>query len=163
MSGAFWFGGLGWRHIYFEQGILHTLTIIKHLRTPGPFQSLLRICLDWYQVIDGVSFSPLSMPAIPLTYTDSPWLDFTCTFLRHCSAQLVIPGTTLPKLQRMHDTCIMNGILDLNLSPTTMKRINACRLCLQVTTLSDISNLKGDQIARVAWLGLAQIPSTASD
>ena len=28
---------------------------------------------------------------------------------------------------------------------------------------SDICNLKGDQIARVAWLGLAQIPSNASD
>ena len=36
----------------------------------------------------------------------------------------------------------MNGILDLNLPPTTIKRINACRLWLQVTTLSDISNLK---------------------
>ena len=101
--GAFWFGGLGWRHIYFEEGILHTLTLIKHLRTPGHFQSLLRICLDWYQVIACVSFLPLGIPAIPLNYMDSPWLDSTFTFLRHYSAQLVIPGITLPKLQRSHD------------------------------------------------------------
>ena len=96
--GAFWFrAGLGWRHIYFKEGILHhILTLIKHRCTSGPFQSLFGICLEWYQVIAGISFSPLYMPAIPLNYTDSTWLDFTCTFLHHCSAQLVIPGITLP-------------------------------------------------------------------
>ena len=35
--GSPWFGGMGRRHLYFEQGIQHVLTIIKHLRTPGPF------------------------------------------------------------------------------------------------------------------------------
>ena len=77
---AFWFGGLGWRHIYFEEDILHILTIIKHLRIPGPFQSVLRICLNWwYQVIASVSFLPLYMPAIPLNYTDSQCSSCLCT------------------------------------------------------------------------------------
>jgi hypothetical protein len=129
--GAFWYGGLGWRHLYFEQGILHVLLLIKHLRTPGPFSSLLQICLDWYQLITGVSFSPWYMSSIPLLYTDSPWLDSTHTFLSHCFAQLVIPTISLPKLQRQHDACIMDGIFDLNLSATTMKRINSCRLWLR--------------------------------
>ena len=57
----------------------------------------------------------------------------------------------------------MDGILNLDLPATTMKRINACRLWLQVTILSDISNLKGDQITQAAWLRLAQIPSNDSD
>jgi hypothetical protein len=161
--GAFWFGGLGWRHIYFEEGIQHILTIIKHLRTPGPFQSLLRICLDWYQVIAGVSFCPLSRPAMPLNYTDCAWLDFTCGFLLHCSAQLLIHGITLPKLQRQHDSCIMEGLLPLNLSAATMFRINSCRLWLQVATLSDICTLQGDKIDRTAWVGSARMTSNNSE
>jgi hypothetical protein len=83
-----WFGGLGWRHIYFEQGIQHILTIIKHRRTPGPFQILLQIALDWYQVTAGVSFSPLYLPSVPTKYIKCPWIDITCDMLLHCSAQL---------------------------------------------------------------------------
>jgi hypothetical protein len=161
--GAFWFGGLGWRHLYFEQGILHILIIIKHLRTPGPFQSLLQICLDWYQVIAGVPFSPLSMPSISLNYTNCPWLDGTCAFLKHCSAQLLIPSIVLPTLQRQNDECIMMGLLDLNLPAATMNRINSCRLWLQVTTLSDISTLQGGNIDRTAWLGSARMTSNDAD
>jgi hypothetical protein len=41
-----WFDGLGWQHLFFEQGIQHVLLIIKHLRAPGPFQSLLQISLQ---------------------------------------------------------------------------------------------------------------------
>ena len=43
-----WLGGLGWRCFFFEQGIQYAVTLIKHLRTPGPFHSLLQICLQWY-------------------------------------------------------------------------------------------------------------------
>jgi hypothetical protein len=104
--GAAWHGGLGWRHLFFEQGIVHVLTLIKHLRTPRPFHSLLHVVLAWYQVVAGVSLSPLGMPSISLTYLDSPWLDSTCTFLAHCKAQLLIPDIPLPKLQRQHDARI---------------------------------------------------------
>jgi hypothetical protein len=45
------FGGLGWQHLFYEQGIQHVLLIIKHLRTPGPFHSLLHVNLQWYQVV----------------------------------------------------------------------------------------------------------------
>jgi hypothetical protein len=147
----------------FEQSILHRLILIKHFRTPGPFNSLLQVVIAWYQVVAGVSFSPLWMPSISLNYLDSPWLDSTCKFLAHCQAQLLIPDIPLSKLQRQHDACIMNGILDLNLSATTMKRINSCRLWFQVTTLSDICTLKGNRIDRNTWLGFAPMPSTAAD
>jgi hypothetical protein len=162
--GAAWCVGLGWRHICFEQGILHILTIIKHLRTPGPFQSLLQICLDWCQVVAGVSFSPMRVPTIVLSCVDCPWMDFNCAFLRHCSAQLLTPGITLPKPQRQHDVCTMEGIVDLNLSAANDdKRLNACRLWLQVTTLSDISTLMGDRIDRTAWLCLLSLTSNQAE
>jgi hypothetical protein len=63
--GSPWYGGLGWRHMYYEQGIQHVLIILKHLRTPGHFQSLLQINLCWYMVIAGVPFPPLANPSVP--------------------------------------------------------------------------------------------------
>jgi hypothetical protein len=137
--GSVWFGGLGWRHLYFEQDIIHVLLLLINLRTPGPFHSLLLVCLEWYQVLSGVSFCPLYMPTIPLNYLDSAWLDSTFRFLQHCSAQLLIPAIPLPAMKRQHDACTMDGILDLNLSAYTMKQINYCRLWLRVTTLTPTS------------------------
>jgi hypothetical protein len=78
------------------------MLLIKHLRTPGPFQSLLQISLHWYQVISGVSFSPLYMPSITLNYLDSAWLDTTRAFLKQCSLLLVVDDP-LPTLQRRND------------------------------------------------------------
>ncbi len=134
--GSPWFGGMGWRHLYFEQGIKKVLSLIKHLRTPGPFHSLLQISLQWYQLIAGVSFSPFRYPNFKLPYLDHPWFDGIRTFLRLCSAYLVLPETPLPQPQRWRDRCIMNGILDQDLSQTTQMRINCCPLYLQVDQLS---------------------------
>jgi hypothetical protein len=119
--GSAWFGGLGWRHIFFQRGILHVMLVIKHLRTPGPCKSLPQISLQWYQIVTSISFSPLSLPSIHLSYLDSPWLDSTCQFLCHCWARLKISDNPLPPLQWNNDACIMDIMLALNLSPTMMK------------------------------------------
>ena len=53
----------------------------------------------------------------------------------------------------------MNGFLEQDLSSSTVRqRINCCRLFLQVTLLSDISNLAGDHIERNAWLRSKPMP-----
>jgi hypothetical protein len=57
----------------------------------------------------------------------------------------------------------MERILALNLLATAMKRINACRLFLQVTHLSDISTLKGNTVTRNAWLGARPMPASDAD
>ena len=57
--------------------------------------------------------------------------------------QIKIPNLFLPKKQRYNDSCLMNTILDLNRSVTELKQINACRLYLQVTFLSDITTING--------------------
>ena len=149
--GSLWFGGMRWRQLLFEQGIQHVLTLIKHLRTPGPFHSLLTISLHWYQVImAGVYFSLFRYPSFRLPYLDHPWFDSTKSFIRLCSAHLEIPNTPLPLPKQFNDTCIMDGFLEQDLSPTALQRINCCRLFLQVTQLSEISTLAGDQIKRNA-------------
>jgi hypothetical protein len=158
--GSPWFGGLGWRHLFFEQGIQHVLLLIKHIRTPGHFQSLLLICLHWYQVVAGVSFCPIARPHVKMLYLGSSWLDSTWAFLAHCSATMHIEQAPVPSFQRQHDTCIMDGIIELGLPAIFFERINCCRLYLRVTTLSNICTLHGDRIECKAWLGLGRMPSS---
>jgi hypothetical protein len=57
----------------------------------------------------------------------------------------------------------MDGFMDLHLTKVQLARLNGCRLWLQVTLLSDISTLKGNNITRNAWLGTAPMPSTHDD
>jgi hypothetical protein len=161
--GSPWFRGLGWRHLHFEQGTQHLLTLIKHLRTPGPFQSLFHVRLHWCQVIAGVSFSPFLHPDTPLPHLDNAWLDSTCQFLKHCSAQLEIPTIPLPVSKRRNDACVMDGFIGLGLSSSTLQRLNFCCLWLRVTHLSGICTLAGDCVDRTAWLGLDPMPSSAAD
>jgi hypothetical protein len=105
------YGGLGWRHLWIEQGIQHTLIIIKHLRTPGQFQTLLQICLRWYMLLAGVSFAPLQFPSSKLPHLDSPWLDSTRNFLAHSRSQNIIPSLPSPKPFRQNDQIIMDMVL----------------------------------------------------
>jgi hypothetical protein len=158
--GSPWFGGLGWIHLYYKQGILHVLLLLKHLRTFGPLHILLHVCLHWYQVITGVSFSPLSRPDVPMPYLDSAWLDSTREFLKHSSAQIEIPEIPLPQLQCENDACIMDRFIETNLPNHTLKRLNLCRLWLRATVLSDICTLPGNQISRTTWLGSSPMPSS---
>jgi hypothetical protein len=146
-----YYGGLGWQHLYFEQGIQHVLIIIKHLRTPGHFQSLLQINLRWYTLIFGVSFAPFEFPGIPLPHLDGTWLNSTRRFLAHSRAQLLIPSTPQPKLFREHDHLIMDMVIRLDYPASQIRQINLCRLYLQASRLSEITILEGTVIHPGAW------------
>jgi hypothetical protein len=162
--GSPWFGGLGWCHLFFEQGMQRMmLTMIKHPHTLGPFQSLLQINLHWYQVVSVVSFSPLQSPHIPLPYLDHAWLDSTRQFLTHCSATMEIPEISLPKMLRQHATCIMDKFITLVLPKPTLQKLNACRLWLCITLVSNIIPLAGITIDQGAWLGQHPMPSSTAD
>jgi hypothetical protein len=65
-------GGMGMRHMWYEQGIQHAIIIIKHLRTPGHFKSLIQINLRWYLLIAGVSFQPLEFRRLHFLTSKGP-------------------------------------------------------------------------------------------
>ena len=96
--GAFWFGGLGWRHINFEEDIQHILTIIKHLRTPGPFQSLLQICLDWSKSLLASRSHPYTCRAWGIRFSRAASSGFSCW---HAS----VDAATRRQPNPLHDFC----------------------------------------------------------
>jgi hypothetical protein len=157
--GAPYYGGLGWRHLYFEQGIQHVLIIIKHLRTPGHFQSLLQINLRWYTLISGVSFAPFEFPGVSLPHLEGAWLNSTRHFLAHSRAQLLIPSIPQPKLFRDHDHFIMDMAIRLDYPASQIRQINWCRLYLQASRLSEIMTLEGTAIHPGAWIGSERLAS----
>ena len=59
----------------------------------------------------------------------------------------------IPPKQWFNDSCIMEDILITTTSQTDIKRINACRIYLQVTSVSDISNIKGTALIAGSLIG----------
>jgi hypothetical protein len=132
------YGGMGMRYMGYEQGIQHVIIIIiKHLRTPGHFESLLQINLRWYMLIAGVSFQPLSFPEIVLPHLEGAGLNSTHVFLAHSRSQLLIPGLPTPQAFRKFDAFIMDAVLDLHYTAGQIRQVNWCRLFLHATRLSE--------------------------
>jgi hypothetical protein len=157
--GSPYYGGMGWRHMYYEQGIQHVQILIKHLRTPGPFQSLLQISLRWYQLLAGLSFAPLEYPAIPLPHLEHAFLNCSRLFLAQCRAKLVIPSIPIKPLFRPHDSFIMEAVGTLKYTKGQAEQVNCCRLFLQADLLSEIATLSGTTIDIRAWKGTERLLS----
>jgi hypothetical protein len=131
------YGSLAMQHLWYEQRIQHIIIIIKHLRTPGHtpghFNSILQINLRWYLLIAGVSFQLLEFPTVNLPHLEGAWLTSTRGFLAYSRSQLLIPSLPTPKIFRLHDSFIMEAVLNLNYTAGQIKQVNSCRLFLQVT------------------------------
>jgi hypothetical protein len=110
-------------------------------------------------LIAGVSFAPFQFPSSNLPHLDSAWLDSTRNFLAHSRSQIIIPSLPSPKPFRQYDQIIMDMVLRLSLSAGQVKKINYCRLFLQVTRLSEITNLEGNHIDPTAWTGSTRLQS----
>jgi hypothetical protein len=150
---------MGWRHMHYEQGIQHVLILIKHLRTPGHFQSLLQISPRWYQLLAGVSFASLEYPAIPLPHLDHAFLNCSRLFLAQCRAKPVIPSVPIKPLFRPHDSFIVEAVGTLKHTKGQAEQVNCCCLFLQADLLSEIATLSGTTIDIRAWKGTERLLS----
>ena len=74
-------GGLGFRNLFYEQGIAHVLKLIQCLRTPGQPNIMLRIALRWWQALCGCSKPLLEFPLLRCCHQEGNWLCSTCEFL----------------------------------------------------------------------------------
>ena len=57
------------------------------------------------------------------------------------------------KQQRFNDSYIMEDILNITISNIDIKILNACRIYLRVTFLSEISNIKGTAVIAESLTG----------
>ena len=114
--------------------LLHTLLLHpKH-------KILMQGSIEWYHIAAGLKEQILVTPFIQVNYVNRIWLQDLLNFME--SSQISIFTTTFltTTLQRKYGKSIISEVSKLNLSKQSNVQINACRLFLQVATLSDISN-----------------------
>ena len=113
---------------------------------------LILIMFSWYQHIAGTSFPILEQNNQPTQHLNSVWVTDFIRLLKKINVQLKLRNTNIRKHQIQNDRFIMDDIHKYTSSINTLKVLNACRIYLQITFLSEITNLAGDKIIQGAIL-----------
>ena len=101
---------------------------------------LIMIALQWQQHIYGVSYPLLASDKPFIEYGNSKWLNHFTQLLRKHNIHIKLKEFEHPIPQRENDVCIMDTITKNIASKITLQRLNACRLFLQITLLSEITS-----------------------
>ena len=137
-------GGAGFRHLYTEQGILQTTYFLRHWRAHSQIGKMFRCTISWLQFSIGVSYPVLAQPTAFLPLMESKWVASMHLFLAEQKLTIQLNDTGIPPLQREHDSYIMDHVLNSNhYTPAEVRRLNYCRLYLNVVTVSDLANPDG--------------------
>lgn len=146
------YGGLGIHSHYTEQCIQHITTLVGHLRQPGRIGDLIRCELRWSQLLAGTSTPILASPQLALPHVSPSWIMQVRASLQdtHTTCTVTAPGIIPP--QRIGDVHLMD-IFAHNYKAKVLLRLNACRLWLQATCLSDIATADGRRLRPDALSG----------
>ena len=141
------FGGVGLRSLYTERGIAQVYALMACLRSEGLPCDLALIMISWGQFLAGTSFPILENTTTPLPHLiPMQWLPSLRDFLGSVDCRLEVASTFVPKLQRKHDSFLMDHAIQFTSSASELILVNACRLYLGVTFVSDISTCDGTMI-----------------
>ncbi len=134
------FGGLGMRMLWTEQLVLQVKLLIKHLRCPSDHQKMLQMNLAWAQLGTGMGYPILEYPDTNIPHLECAWFASIRNGLTLVDGSIEMTTTYVVPKQRVSDQHLMDGICESKMfTKTEIRKINACRLYLQVTLVSDIS------------------------
>ena len=107
----------------------------------------------WFQHIVGTTF-PIPENNNQITeHTNSIWITDFIRLLKKHKVQLKLRSTNVKQTQRVNDRHIMDDIHQYTSSIQQLKLLNACILYLQITFISEITNIAGDTILCGATIG----------
>jgi hypothetical protein len=117
---------------------------LKFWRTNTQTSLLLRTALAWTQYQSGISTPILTNVNVELPHLEPRWIPSLRTFLATIDATIELDTDYVPSHQRQNDEHIMDRIINSKaFLPADIKRINYCRMYLQVTTVSDLCMADG--------------------
>ena len=105
------------------------------------------ILIVWYRRASGITYPIVEETPWPITYVNSTWMNEFIRFLRKCSIQLKLQKKNIQKKQRHNNRFTMHDMLSMTSSTTMLEGMNTCRMYLQVTFLSDLTNNAGTRIS----------------
>ena len=147
-------GGLGLHDFYIEQGIRQISALVGHLRQNSETGRMMRIELEWCQIQAGTSEALLLHPQSDIDYVETCWIMSIRDFLRTYRLRLEFTEASRQQPQCEQDCFIMDSLREHGqFSATEMQQLNACRMYLQVSRLSDIVTGDGRHILREVLVG----------
>jgi len=138
-------GGLGFRHLGFEQGVQQTLQLIKHMRANTTNGALFQLAINTYQLHAGLS-KPILEDTRPCPWIPARWFNSIRQFLHTTNSQVILDKLWTIQHRRHFDRHLMEEFIQCNLTTRELQLINNVRLYLRVTTLSEISNHSGTHV-----------------
>ena len=131
--------GLELMHFRVEQRLRKIQMLHKLLFHPK-HKVLMQSIIEWYHISAGITGQILSNPSMKVNYINSIWFNDLIQFMAKSHISIYTNDFLTVNLQRNNDRSIMSEINNLNLPKQQKIQLNACRLYLQVPTLSDIVN-----------------------
>ena len=109
----------------------------------------MQIDLSWTQYTAGTGTPILEDTTSKLSYLDTVWYPDLRAFLAETNTTIEVDDPCIVPVQRTNDKHIMDFVLRLNtFTKGELRRINYCKLYLDVHTISDIATAYVDDISR---------------
>ena len=157
------YGGARFYPLHLLQGTEQILTFIQHWRAKSILSNLLRIAVSWHQLQLGTGVSFFKDVHTHHPHAESKWLASLRAYLATINASFELDDSYIPPTQRENKFYLMDSVLASNrFTSSQIRQINYCRLYLQAVTLSDITNIKGDQIDPAKLKGMTSLQSSQS-
>jgi hypothetical protein len=114
----------------------------------------LRIAVAWAQYVAGISTPLFEDIRTPLPHLEAKWISSVRAYLQYVGATIELDEPYTTVREREHDWHIMDAIIQSGqFSLTEIRQLNYCRLYLQSTTISDITNANGDVMDKYMYQG----------
>ena len=137
--------GLGMQDYRVEQR-LRKIQIMHKLLNHPKHTTLIQSILSFYQLSVGTSKQVLEYPNERINYVNSTWLRDLIHFMARNNIKIIIKKYMSIEIQRRKDKCIVDEVLQSNLTKSKLIQVNACRLYLQILYLSDIIEPNGKTV-----------------
>ena len=133
-------GGFELPHFYTVQGITMIRQILRHIRAETPLGCIMQIHLGWTQMNIGSQTGILTDTSWDITYVQRTWWTKVRTFLNHIQGRLEMEQAYTVASPQVDGISIMDAIISQQKMTTRqLKLINAVRIYLQVTYISEIT------------------------
>ena len=132
-------GGLDLPHYYVIQGTTSIKQAIQHIRLRTELGITMLYHLKWTQLIIGFQVGILTEVRTNVEYATNTWWIHVRAFLLHIQGNLLIEENYTIRPLRENNYSLMERLAcSGHYGKTTLRRINACRLYLRITYMSEI-------------------------
>jgi hypothetical protein len=138
-----------------DQGVRQVQHFIDHVFSKDSVGNLMVIALRSLQLESGCGFHLLECPSEWVPYITDCWVTCIRDFLDRSKMTIKVASARHVQPSREHDRFIMDEFRRLGLyNNQQLFDLNAVRLHLQVTTLSDIADAQGKKITKEVFAGM---------